>query len=113
MENKSNEATALRPEGNRVLNAELVEMNLNQFIDQLKNEITWKESDRNSVTIFKSSTMRIVLMGLHANAELKKHKANGVISVQVLEGKINFSTAKLAFSFCFPLIPLIFADLKN
>ncbi|MBY0543743.1 MAG: cupin domain-containing protein [Sphingobacteriaceae bacterium] len=92
-ENKSNEATALRPEGNRVLNAELVEMNLNQFIEQLKNEITWKESDRNSLTIFKSSTLRIVLMGLHANAELKAHKANGVISVQVLEGKINFSTA--------------------
>lgn len=92
MENKSNEATALRPEGNRVLNAELVEMNLNQFIEQLKNEITWKESDRNSLTIFKSPTLRIVLMGLHANAELKAHKANGVISVQVLEGKINFST---------------------
>lgn len=93
IENKSNQATALRPEGNRVLNAELVEMNLNQFIDQIKNEITWKESDRNSVTIFKSSTLRIVLLGLHANAELKTHKANGVISVQVLEGKINFSTA--------------------
>lgn len=92
MENKSNEATALRPEGNRVLNAELVEMNLNQFIEQLKNEITWKESDINSLTIFKSPTLRIVLMGLHANAELKAHKANGVISVQVLEGKINFST---------------------
>ncbi len=92
-QNKSNEATPLRPEGNRVLNAELVEMNLFQFIDQIKNEITWKESDRNSLTIFKSSTLRIVLMGLHANAELKTHKANGVISVQVLAGKINFSTA--------------------
>ncbi|MEO5947394.1 MAG: cupin domain-containing protein [Chitinophagaceae bacterium] len=92
MENKSLDATSQRPEGNRVLNAQLVEMNLNEFIDQLKTETTWAESDRNSVTIFKSETMRIVLMGLHQNAELIPHKANGVISVQVLEGKINFAT---------------------
>lgn len=90
---KSNEATPLRPEGDRILNAELVEMNLNQFIEQIKNEKTWLDGDRNSLTIFKSPTMRIVLMGLHANAELKTHKANGVISIQVLEGEIDFSTA--------------------
>jgi quercetin dioxygenase-like cupin family protein len=36
--------------------------------------------------------MRIVLIGLHPNAELIPHKANGVISVQVLEGKIKFIT---------------------
>lgn len=92
MEHQSNDATPLRPKGNRLLNAELVEMNLLAFIDQLKQEITWAESDRNSITVFKSETMRIVLMGLHQNAELKAHKANGVISVQVLEGKINFIT---------------------
>lgn len=91
---KSNEATAQRPEGNRILDAELVEMNLCQYIDQIKSEKTWAVSDRNSVTIFKSLTMRIVLMGLHKNAELRTHKANGVISVQVLEGEIDFSTAK-------------------
>lgn len=89
---KSNDATALRPDGNRVLNAPLLEMDLNRFIDQIKKEITWADSDRNSITIFKSETMRIVLIGMHENAELKAHKANGVISVQVLEGKINFTT---------------------
>ncbi len=92
MENKANEATPQRPEGNRILNAQLVEMDLNKFIDQIKSEATWKTSDRNSLTIFKSETMRIVLMGLHENAELKAHKANGVISVQTLEGKVNFAT---------------------
>lgn len=92
MENKSNDSTRQRPEGNRGLNAQLVEMKLYEFIDQIKNETTWTDSDRNSITIFKSETMRIVLMGLHENAELKPHKANGVISVQVLEGKINFIT---------------------
>ncbi len=91
MQNKSNDATPQRPEGERTLNAPLLEMNLFQFIDQIKSETTWAESDRNSITLFKSDTMRIVLMGLHPAAELKTHKANGIISVQVLEGEINFT----------------------
>ncbi len=73
-----------------MLNAPLVEMNLNEFIKQLKSETSWAESDLNSITIFKSDTLRIVIIGLHENAEMKPHKANGVISVQVLEGKIEF-----------------------
>lgn len=91
MGNKSKDATPQRPDGERILNAPLVEMNLNEFVKQIKTETTWADSDRNSVTIFKSETMRIVLIGLHENAELKPHKANGVISVQVLQGKIEFT----------------------
>lgn len=89
---KSNDATPQRPEGERILNAPLVEMDVPAFIDQIKNETTWADSDRNSITIFKSEVMTIVLIGLHENAELKPHKANGTLSVQVLEGKIEFST---------------------
>lgn len=92
MSDKSNEATHQRPEGDRLLDASLVTMDLNHFIEQLKNESTWNESDRNSITIFKSDTMRIVLMGLHENAELKTHTANGIINLQVLEGEIKFIT---------------------
>lgn len=90
---RENHATAQRPEGDRILDAALVEMDLNKFLTQLKSEKAWIDGDRNSVTIFKSETMRIVLLGLHEHAELKAHKANGVISVQVLEGKIEFATA--------------------
>lgn len=90
MENKSNEATPQRPEGDRMLNAPLMEMDLSKFIKQVKGESTWAESDRNSITIFKSNSMRIVLMGMHKDAELKTHTANGIISLQVLEGSISF-----------------------
>lgn len=90
MENKSNEATTLRPEGDRMLNARLVEIDLNKFIAEIKQETTWAKSDRNSITVFKSNTSTIVLIGLHKNAELKEHTAIGNISVQVLEGKISF-----------------------
>lgn len=94
MENKSNEAAPQRPDGERLLNAPLVEMNLEEVIKQIKSEPTWADSDRNSVTLFKSETMRIVLIGLHENAELKPHKANGVINVQVLQGKIEFTAGQ-------------------
>lgn len=98
MENKSNDSTPQRPDGERILNPDLVQMDLNQFVLQIKGESTWAESDRNSMTIFKSDTMRIVLLGLHENAELKTHQANGVISVQVLEGRINFVTEQKTVS---------------
>ena len=98
MENKSNESTHLRPEGDRMLNAPLVEMDLNKLIEQVKNEQTWKESDRNSITIFKSGSMRMVLIGLHKDAELKTHTANGIISVQVLQGKISFTAVEQTIS---------------
>lgn len=92
----ANSATTQRPEGDRILNAPLVEMDLKDFIEQIKSESTWNDSDRNSVTIFKNELMRIVLIGLHANAELKPHKADGVISVQVLQGEIVFATEQEA-----------------
>lgn len=91
MENKSNDATPLRPEGDRILNAPMVEMDLEKFIEQLKSEITWKENDRNTITIFKSDKLRIVLVGLKENAELKKHIAPGFISVQVIKGQMEFT----------------------
>jgi len=92
MENKSNEATPQRPEGDRLLDAPLVTMDLNHLIEQVRREPSWKDSDRNSITIYKSESMRIVLIGLHENAELKTHTAKGIITVQVLEGHIKFTT---------------------
>jgi quercetin dioxygenase-like cupin family protein len=88
----SNQATELRPEGDRVLDAQLVVMDLNTASEQIKNEKAWKEGDRNAITLFKSDGMRLVLIALHAGAEMRTHTAPGIISVQVLEGTITFQT---------------------
>jgi len=90
MEYKSNDATPLRPQGDRLINAPIMEMDLNKFISQIKSEVTWKDSNHNSITIFKSDTLRIVLIGMHENTVLKEHSTNAIISVQVLEGKVQF-----------------------
>ncbi len=92
MEIKNNESTYLRPEGGRLMDAPLVSMDIPEFIKQLKSEATWKNSDRNAMTVYKTNGMRIVLIALHQDAMMQKHTAEGIISVQVLEGEILFST---------------------
>lgn len=92
MEIKKNESTNLRPDGERVLNAPLVNIDLNVFLKTIKSESAWKEKDRNAMTVYKNESMRILLIALHKDAVLARHTADGVISVQVLDGKIKFTT---------------------
>ncbi len=92
MEEKYNDSTALRPDGGRMIDATLVRIDLPLFITKIKNEPTWENSDRNAITVFKTNGLRIVLIALHEGAEMARHTANGNISVQVLEGKLQFNT---------------------
>ena len=92
MEEKSNEATIQRPQGDRIMDAPLVTIDLRSFTKQIREEKAWKDSDRNAITVFKTDGMRIVLIALHKDAEMKKHTADGMISVQVMEGQILFTT---------------------
>jgi len=92
MENRYNEATALRPEGDRVIDAPMVAVDLSEAMKQVKKEASWGNSDRNAITVFKSNGMRIVLIALHKGAVMNTHTAQGIISVQVLEGKMIFAT---------------------
>lgn len=92
MEIKYNEATPQRPEGDRSIDAALVAIDLPAFVKQIKEESTWKESDRNAITVFKTNGLRIVLIALHKDAEMARHTADGIITVQVLEGQMQFNT---------------------
>lgn len=92
MDEKFNEATKLRPQGGRTLDAALVTIDLGLFIKQIRTEQTWLDSDRNAITIFKSMLMRMVLIALHKGAEMKKHTVAGSISIQVIEGEMLFTT---------------------
>lgn len=92
MEVKYNESTELRPEGGRLLDATLVSIDIPDFINQIKSEPAWEKNDRNAMTVYKTDGMSIVLVALHEDAVMARHTADGIISVQVLEGKINFIT---------------------
>jgi quercetin dioxygenase-like cupin family protein len=94
MEEKFNESTSQRPEGDRPIDAVLVTIDLPLFMAQIKGEISWKKRDRNAITVFKTNGLRIVLIGLHEGAEMTRHTADGIISLQVLEGRLQFTTDK-------------------
>ena len=87
-----NESTPQRPEGERTVNAALVSIDLPKFMEQIKTEPAWLNGPRNAITVFKSDRLRFVLIALHAGAEMPTHMADGMISVQVLEGSLRFGT---------------------
>ncbi|HET9100566.1 MAG TPA: cupin domain-containing protein [Acidobacteriaceae bacterium] len=58
--------------------------------EELK-KIHARETNVSSTTLLKTDTLRIVLMALRAGAALHEHHADGRLSVQVLEGEIDFS----------------------
>lgn len=92
METKRNEATLNRPEGDRVIDASYVFMDLDQFIQQLKNEESWEKNDRNGITIFKTDNLTTVLTCLHKDASIKDNSVDGIFQVQVLSGRIRITT---------------------
>jgi quercetin dioxygenase-like cupin family protein len=92
MEIKRNEATLNRPEGDRVLDAPYVFMNLDKFIKQIKDEEAWEKSDRNSITIFKTDEVTTVLTCLHKGAAIKDNTIDGLFQVLVLDGKVRITT---------------------
>jgi len=94
MDIKRNEATVNRPEGDRVIDAPFVFAGLPAFILQLKKEDAWTKNDRNGITVFKTGNVTVVLSALHEGAEVLDTTVDGIVTVQVLEGKIRISTTE-------------------
>jgi quercetin dioxygenase-like cupin family protein len=62
------------------------------YIKLIRGEEEWQKSDRNSITVFKANDMRVVVGGLHSGAEMIPHKAEGIMSIQVIEGSLQVKT---------------------
>lgn len=92
MENKRNEATLNRPEGDRVLDAPYVFINIPDFVRQLKSEDAWQKNDRNGITVFKTDRVTMVLTCLHARSVLKDVLVDGIFTIQVIEGVVRVKT---------------------
>ena len=85
---KKNESTINRPEGDRVLDAHYVNIDIKEYAKQLRDEPAWKKNDRNGITIFKTDNLTMVLVALHENAEIRDNSVNGIMSIQVVEGRV-------------------------
>jgi quercetin dioxygenase-like cupin family protein len=88
---KYTDATRNRPEGDRVIDAPFVFTDLEKYSEQLKKEDAWKKSDRNSITVYKPEGMTVVLTCLHKQAEIKDNVIDGLLTLLVLDGTIEFS----------------------
>jgi quercetin dioxygenase-like cupin family protein len=92
MQEKYNEATINRPEGDRPVDAPSVLVNIPDLIGQIKDEKAWDKNDRNAITVFKSDKMRIVLVALHKDAEMQTEHPKNIFSIQVIKGKLKLHT---------------------
>jgi quercetin dioxygenase-like cupin family protein len=75
-----------------IIDATMVNVNLPHFINLIKAEDAWKQNDRNTITLLKTSFLRIFLVALHKGAVIKKRVVPQMVSVHVLEGKMIFTT---------------------
>ena len=92
MEERHNESTINRPEGDRMVDAPVVLVNIPEFIKKIKKEKVWDKNDRNAITVFKSDKMRIILVALHKKAEMTTERPENIFSLQVLDGKVKLHT---------------------
>ncbi len=88
MQIKINQATNNRPEGARIIDAPAVLIDIQQYIEQLKQEDAWQKSDRNAITVFKTAGVTVVVNALHSGAEMKDVEVEGMLMLQVVEGEI-------------------------
>lgn len=75
----------------RLLPEELHLFDLKRTAEGLRSEPEYATNGRNGTTLVKDAEVRVVLEVLREGAELAEHRAPGPITVQVLEGEIQFS----------------------
>lgn len=78
------------------LDAPLLTFDPRALVQQIKNEEAWRNGERYTMPLFKTERMRVMLIALKAGAALSSHRADGPITVQVIEGRIRFSAESQA-----------------
>jgi quercetin dioxygenase-like cupin family protein len=62
------------------------------IVRELRSSEAWREGKRSARTLVKGDSLRATLAAMPAGARLSPHRADGPITVQVLEGRIRFRT---------------------
>lgn len=81
-----------RTDARRDLDAQCIHIDLTAEIDNIKREGNWSEGIQSAKTLVKSNDLSVVLIALHQGNEIKMHQSDGPITIQVLEGCIQFKT---------------------
>ena len=65
---------------------------LERELEQLRQEESYRASDRNARTLVKETGLQVVLTVMRTGARLQEHKTSGPISLQTLTGHIRLRT---------------------
>jgi quercetin dioxygenase-like cupin family protein len=99
MEEKFNESTINRPEGERLLDGPFVIADVPAYIKQITSEDAWFKNDRNAITLFKGDNVTVVLIALHEGAQIQPPTPSaGVAVVQLLSGELTVEIEGQAFT---------------
>jgi quercetin dioxygenase-like cupin family protein len=94
MEIKRNEATIGRPEGDRVIDAPFVFIDIANMIGQLKAEDAWRKNTRNGITVFKSNGITQVITTLKGSEDIIDNEVDGFLTIHLFSGNAVFSTSE-------------------
>jgi quercetin dioxygenase-like cupin family protein len=67
-----------------------VAVDIKAEIARLRSERAWAENDRHGSSLVKGDGINVALMMLKKGAKMQEHHTRAPITVQVIEGKINF-----------------------
>lgn len=81
-----------RPDANRLLDGSILNFDLPSAIERIKQEGEWISGKHNAITLMKSERMRILLIAMRKENEMKMHQLEGAISIYIIEGKTKFIT---------------------
>lgn len=73
-----------------------LEFDLGREIQQLQQEHTWS-TGKNSRTLVKHGSFRVVLMALKSGTRVQEHKADGPISIQTVAGRVSIRASERTF----------------
>lgn len=94
MEIKRNEATTNRPDGDRVIDAPFVFVDIPSFVNQLHREDAWSKNGRNGITVFKSNGITQVITALKEGEVANENEVEGYVTIHVIKGKANLLTTE-------------------
>src|SRR5919205_1988277 len=92
MEERRQDDTINRPEGERTLDAPLVTIDLPEYVEQIKSEKMWLKRDHNAITVFKGNQLTIVLVAMHPNSEIRAQRPKHLWTAQILNGSVQLIT---------------------
>lgn len=75
----------------RELDRTLMTFDTGAEIAKLKAGAQWQSGSRAAIVLVKNDSIRIVLVALHKGGVLHEHRAEGPITLAVLEGTLRFS----------------------